>query len=108
MVFLGLPTAFAMDRVANDPVTNHRAVGDVPASQPCATRFDYVVLASFADASLLSLATYYFRSELRFGTVPLTGLLRVDYKVEADGGGPGAMEPGAGDCRSRRSARRNG
>ena len=32
---------------------------------PCPTRFDYVVLASFADASnLLSLSTYHFRSEV--------------------------------------------
>jgi hypothetical protein len=62
------------------------------APRSCPTRFDYVVLASFADApSLLSLSTYHFRSEVSFGTIPLSGFLRVDYQVEPD----------AGDCRSR-------
>jgi hypothetical protein len=51
-----------------------------------------LVLASFADApGLLSLSTYHFRSEVSFSTVPLTGLLKIDYQVES----------GAGDCRSR-------
>jgi hypothetical protein len=51
-----------------------------------------VVLASFADGqSLLSLSTYHFRSEVSFSTIPLTGLLQVDYKVESS----------AGDCGSR-------
>jgi hypothetical protein len=113
MIFLGLPSAFAMDRVTNDRVTNDRvandrAAGGLPGARPCATRFDYVLLASFADASLLSLAPYYFRSEVRFGTIPLTGLLRVDYNVAADAGEPGALEPAAGDCRSRGSPRQNG
>jgi hypothetical protein len=53
---------------------------------PCPTRFDYVVLASFADASsLLGLSTYHFRSEVGFSRVPLTGWLRVDFKVGSAG-----------------------
>ncbi len=86
---LSLSPAFAMDRVAAERVALD-AVAIV--AGPCPTRFDYVVLASFADApSLLSLSTYHFRSEVSFSTIPLTGLLRVDYRVEA----------GAGDCRAR-------
>lgn len=104
MIFLGLPPAFAMDRVAND-----RAVVGTPgvalntgldrdgaaATRPCPTRFDYVVLASYADASsLLSLSTYHFRSEARFSTGPLDGLQRVDYPVELAAGncGPRALD----------------
>jgi hypothetical protein len=61
MMLLGLPPAFAMDRVANE------AGGSRP--RPCPTRFDYLVLASFADApSLLSLSTYHFRSEVGFSS----------------------------------------
>ena len=64
----------------------------ISAARPCPTRFDYLVLASFADApSLLSLSTYHFRSEAAFSTIPLTGLLRVDYRVESV----------AGNCRVR-------
>jgi hypothetical protein len=113
MIVFGLPPAFAMDRVANDRVANDRvankwdAVGtlgvalntgldrDAAATQPCPTRFDYVVLASYADASsLLSLSTYRFRSGARFGTVPLDGLQRVDYPVESAAGncGPRAID----------------
>jgi hypothetical protein len=95
MIFLGLPPAFAMDRVANDSEAGATsALGVVPntgpgsdgaaATRPCPTRFDYLVLASFADAaSLLSLSTYHFRSELRLRTLPLTGFLQVDYEVES-------------------------
>jgi hypothetical protein len=107
MIFLGLPPVFAMDRVANESggvtgapgVTVNVAVDSDGAlsSRPCPTRFDYLVLASFADASsLLSLSTYHFRSEVGFSTIPLTGLLQVDYKFES----------GAGDCRSRGGLRR--
>ena len=54
---------------------------------PCPTRFDFVVLASFADASsLLGLSTYHFRSELGFfSRAPLTGWLRVDFKGASAG-----------------------
>jgi hypothetical protein len=81
MCFLGIfPPAFATDRQAGG-------------NPPCPTRFDYVVLASFADASnLLSLSTYHFRSEVSFSSPPLTGWQQVDFKV---------VEPAAGDCRSR-------
>ena len=66
MMLLGLPPAFAMDRVATE------AGGSRPA--PCPTRFDYLVLASIADApSLLSLSTYHSRSDMSFSTIPLTG-----------------------------------
>jgi hypothetical protein len=82
-----------VDRVAAGPATSSDiARGRAPTSnadavlvaRPCPTRFDYVVLASFADApGLLSLSSYHFRSEVGFSTIPLTGLLRVDYRVEA-------------------------
>lgn len=105
LVLFGLPPASAMDRVTVDPGMTDRAGGSrgAPgvdaaldseadlAARPCPTRFDYLVLASFADApSLLSLSTYHFRSAVGFSTIPLTGLLRVDYRVES----------GAGDCRA--------
>jgi hypothetical protein len=98
LILLGLPPAFAMDRVATEaggsrPVPGVDAGIDADLAAPrCPTRFDYLVLASFADAqSLLSLSTYHFRNEVRFSTIPLTGLLRVGYRVES----------GSGDCRSR-------
>jgi hypothetical protein len=111
MISLGLSPAFAMDWVANagaaggvsgaPGMTANAAVDSdgALASWPCPTRFDYLVLASFADApSLLSLSTYHFLSEVSFSTVPLTGLLRVDYQVES----------GTGDCRSRGLHRQTG
>jgi hypothetical protein len=113
MMLFGLPPAFAVDRVALDPATTDRAGGSRGdagvaatldsdaelAARPCPTRFDYLVLASFADApSLLSLSTYHFRSEMSFSPMPLTGLLRVDYTVES----------GAGDCRARDLRRQTG
>jgi hypothetical protein len=95
MILLGLAPAFAMDRDGGSPAAPGVAASlDADAdlaARPCPTRFDYLVLASFADApSLLSLSTYHFRSAVGFSTIPLTGLLRVDYRVES----------GAGDCRS--------
>ena len=53
---LGLSPAFAMDWV--EPTANADPnSGGVLFARPCPTRFDYLVLASFADApSLLSLA----------------------------------------------------
>jgi len=99
MISLGLPPVFAMDRVATD--RDAGGLGHAPvvvagasplATGPCPTRFDYVVLASFADApSLLSLSTYHFRSEMGFSPIPITGLLQVGYQADS----------GAGDCRSR-------
>jgi hypothetical protein len=91
-----LSPALAMDRVAVErvaipPVANDAVALDRMAG-PCPTRFDYVVLASFADApSLLSLSSYHFRSEAGFSTIPSTGWLRVDYRVEF----------GTEDCRAR-------
>jgi hypothetical protein len=98
MTFLGLPT-FAMDRVANDRVANDSEAGGATlgvisdtgsgpdgaaATRSCPTRFDYVVLASVADAaSILSLSSYHFRREVRVGTLPPTGFLRIDYEVES-------------------------
>jgi hypothetical protein len=105
MMLLGLPPAFAMDRDAGGAARAAEVIA-VPgldseaalAGRPCPTRFDYVVLASFADSpSLLSLSTYHFRSEVRFSTIPLAGLLRVDYQESA-----------AGDCRSRGFRRQSG
>jgi hypothetical protein len=112
-MLFGLPPAFAVDRVAVDPATTDRAGGSRGdpgvaatldsdadlAARPCPTRFDYLVLASFADApSLLSLSTYHFRSEMSFSAIPVAGLLRVDYRLES----------GAGDCRARRFRRQTG
>jgi len=105
MMLLGLPPAFAMDRLANEAGGSRGAAGVAAtldsdadlAARPCPTRFDYLVLASFADApSLLSLSTYHFRSEVSFSPIPLTGLLQVDYRVES----------GAGDCRRSQGFRR--
>jgi hypothetical protein len=112
MIFLGLPPAFAMDRVANHRVAiDPEAAGavgtlgvasntgldrdGVAATRPCPSRFDYVVLASYADASsLLSLSAYRFGSVAHFGTVPLAGLQGVDYQVESAAGncGPRAID----------------
>jgi len=59
LVLLGLPPAFAMDRVAT-AAGGGRGAPDL-AARPCPTGFDYLVLASFADGpSLLSLSTYHF------------------------------------------------
>jgi hypothetical protein len=113
MVLLGLPPAFAMDRVAtylqaggsrDAPGATLLADSDwAGAARPCPTRFDYLVLASFTDAqSLLSLSTYHFRSEVGFSTIPLSGLLRVDYNVESGAGS------GPGDCRARDPRRQTG
>jgi hypothetical protein len=123
MFLLGLSPALAMDRVAPDRVAPDRAqdrvapdrlapdpvapdpgapdsaldVGRAAGAGPCPTRFDYLVLASFADApGLLSLSTYRFRSKVGFSTIPLGGLIRVDYRVESR----------AGDCRYHGMSRR--
>jgi hypothetical protein len=94
MIFLGHPPAIAMDRVAIEQEAGGvmGAPGVASNTGSCPTRFDYLVLASLADApGLLSLSTYHFRSEAGFSTIPLTGLLQVDYRVESV----------ADDCRSR-------
>jgi hypothetical protein len=107
LMLLGLPPAFAMDKVATEAGGSRGAPGagaalysDAdPAARRCPTRFDYLVLASFADApSLLSFSTYHFRSEAAFSPIPLSGLLRVDYRVES----------GAGNCRARDFQRQTG
>jgi hypothetical protein len=100
LCLLGLfPPAFAMDqRAGGTPVALPETAGFNPdwgpAVGPCPTRFDYVVLASFADASrLLSLFTYHFRSAVSFSGAALIGWQRVDFRM---------VEPAAGDCRARR------
>jgi hypothetical protein len=82
LCFLGLfPPAFAIDRQAGGtPETLLETGGFNPdwglVAGPCPTRFDYVVLASFADASnLLSLSTYHFRSEASLSS-PAEGVIR--------------------------------
>jgi hypothetical protein len=124
MCLLGLSPALSMDRVAPDRVATDRVatdqvatdgvapdfvspdsvvpdtglkVGWVSTAGPCPTRFDYLVLASFADGpGLLSLSTYRFRSKVGFSTIPLAGLIRIDYRVESS----------AGDCRYHAMSRR--
>jgi len=114
MCLLGLAPALAMDRVAPhrlapDPVAPDTVAPDLIASDSaldarwaptaghCPTRFDYLVLASFADApGLLSLSAYRFRSKVGFSTIPLAGLIRVDYRTESS----------AGDCRYHSMSRR--
>lgn len=92
LLLLGAPLAVGMDRQDGVEAENTRfdsqwALGAVP----CPTRFDYLVLASFADApSLLGLSSYHFRSELGYSRIPLTGTERVDFKPETEGA----------DCRS--------
>jgi hypothetical protein len=91
MGFLGFSPVFAMDRPAGGATETPLETGGFNSewglgAGPCPTRFDYVVLASFADASnLLSLSTYHFRSEVGFGSAPLTGWQRVAFKVESAG-----------------------
>jgi hypothetical protein len=89
---LGLSPALPMDRVLDRGGFDSEPALGVAAAGPCPTRFDYLVLASFADTeSLLGLSSYRFRSAVGFSTVPLTGSLRVDYRVESS----------AADCRFR-------
>jgi len=99
-IVLGLPPAFGMDRIDRGAIDREAGAGPSLgvyseaglAALTCPTRFDYLVLASFADAaSLLSLSAYHFRSDVRFSTIPLAGSMRVDYRIES----------GAGDCRPR-------
>jgi hypothetical protein len=90
--FLGmLPPAFAMDRQAGG-TTEAAAAPQIAGfdsqrdlgTGPSPTRFDYMVLASFADAAnVLSLSAYHFRSEMSFSNGPLTGWQPVDFKVIA-------------------------
>ncbi len=97
MFLLGLSPALAMDRVAPDRLAPDPIAPDsgldarwTPAAGRCPTRFDYLVLASLADApGLLSLSTYRFRSKVGFSTLPLAVLIRVDYRIESS----------TGDCR---------
>jgi hypothetical protein len=99
MGVLGLSPAFAMDREPGRMVGPAAVAASSGADsygflagRPCPTRFDYLVLASFADApSLLSLSAYHFRGELGFSSIPLSGLLRTGYTVDS----------GAAGCRSR-------
>jgi hypothetical protein len=94
---LGLSPAFAMDWVEPPAIADPNS-GGVLFARPCPTRFDYLVLASFADApSLLSLSTYHFRSEAGFSAIAPTGVLQVDYKLDSR----------ALDCRSRVPAGRS-
>jgi len=58
MTLFGLPPALAMDRDAGALAGGVGAT--IRATRPRPTRFDYLVLASFADApGLLSLSTYH-------------------------------------------------
>jgi hypothetical protein len=77
LCFLGLfPPAFAIDRQAGGTPETLLETGAFNPERPCPTRFDYMVLASFADASnLLSLSTYHFRSEASFSS-PADGVIR--------------------------------
>jgi hypothetical protein len=97
--FVAATPALAMDRAPAD-----RSAADVGGSvtlvaRPCPTRFDYLVLASFADApGLLSLSRYQFRGDTGFSATAATGWVRVAYEVASE----------SGDCRSRYSNRQSG
>jgi hypothetical protein len=99
MCFLGFSPAFAMDRQAGGTIETPLKTSGLNSewgleAGPCPTRFDYVVLASLADASnLLSLSTYDFRSEVGFSRAPLTGWQRVDFSVESAGCGSRPLSP---------------
>lgn len=94
---LGLAPALAMDKFSGANSDPEPAGAFL--TRPCPTRFDYLVLASFADApGLLSLSTYHFRSELGYGTIPRPGVLQVDYRLDT----------GAADCRPRAPSRQIG
>jgi len=83
LCFLGsFPPAFALDRLAGGTDETLPAPGGGNRgleAGPCPTHFDYVVLASFADASnVLSLSTYHFRSAVSFSGTPLAGRQGLD------------------------------
>jgi hypothetical protein len=84
MVILGVPSALAMERRDGGTGGEAAASSDGAASfaaRPRPTSFDYVVLASLADApGLLSLSSYHFRSGLGYGAIPRSGVLRVDLR----------------------------
>lgn len=91
MTLIGFPPAFGEDRPGGG-VSNPEARAGIRSTAGCPTRFDYVVLASFADSlSLLSLSSYRFRSQVGFSSIPLTGFQRVAY----------SWDP-ASSCHSRR------
>jgi hypothetical protein len=81
------PPAFATDRQAGGIDEMPPAPGGFNPdwgleARPCPTRFDYLVLASFADASdVLSLSTYNFRSAAGLSGIALAGWQRVDFGV---------------------------
>lgn len=91
MILIGFSPAFGQDRQAGgEPLATEgfldgaidEAVLD--SGVMCPTRFDYVILASFADApNMLSLSTYRFRSQTGFSGIPLTGFQRVAYRADA-------------------------
>lgn len=99
LLMMGFPPAFGQGRQAGgesaQPVLDAGTV--LGGAEKCPTRFDYLVLASFADAQhLLSLSTYRFRNQTGFSSIRLTGFQRVGY----------AGEP-ASDCRARDFASRS-
>lgn len=54
---------------------------EIDAAVACPTRFDYLVLASFADApNVLGLTAYHFQRHTRFSDIPITGLQRVAFR----------------------------
>lgn len=88
LFLLGFSPAFGQGRQAAGESADVADVGLDQAAAlgtagQCPTRFDYLVLASFADApNLLSLSTYRFRSQTGFSSIRLTGFQRVAYTLE--------------------------
>jgi hypothetical protein len=69
--------AFGMDKADPPPSVPRSAELNSDGgliAPPCPTRFDYLVLASFADgASLLTLSSYHFRSADGLSSIALPG-----------------------------------
>jgi hypothetical protein len=84
LCFLGsFPPAVALDRLAGGTDETPPAPGGVSPDgglepDPCPTHFDYVVLASFADASNVWSLSDHFRSAVGLSGTSLTGRQRVD------------------------------
>jgi hypothetical protein len=98
---LGLSAALSLGLTAASG-GEELAPGEVDAAVACPTRFDYLVLASFADApNVLGLTAYNFQRHTRFSDIPITGLQRVAFRQN-----PGAAHCGIDDRQQSATSRR--